>query len=54
VNAGTARWLVWPLGELTAANADTLMSAATALRGVATSQAATMEIVGLDGKTTEG
>jgi hypothetical protein len=34
VAAGTAKWIVWPLGTITASNADELMSTATAIRGI--------------------
>lgn len=50
----TARWLTWPLGTLGSSDADTLMSAATAVRGVAIGTHAVMEIVAVDGKRTEG
>jgi hypothetical protein len=52
--AGTARWLTWPLGTLSAADADTLMSSASAIRGVATDHDAVMEITAVDGNRTEG
>lgn len=39
VAAGTARWIVWPLGDVSKASADALISCATAIRGVATATA---------------
>ena len=42
VEAGTATWIAWPLGTITAPNADELMSTATAVRGTGNG---TIEIV---------
>lgn len=39
VQAGTARWVAWPLGDVSRASADAMISCATALRGVATTTA---------------
>ena len=39
VQAGTARWLPWDLGDVVASKADALISAVTAIRGVASSSA---------------
>lgn len=36
VSLGTAKWIVWPLGDITSGKADSLLSAVTAIRGVST------------------
>lgn len=43
VQAGTARWVAWPMGDVARAAADAMISCATALRGVA-SATAVMEV----------
>lgn len=45
VNNGTAKWLVWAIGESTESKADKLLSAITAIRGVS-SGSATIEVIG--------
>lgn len=45
INAGTARWIAWPLGDISASNADSLLTTAAAIRVVSSSGTATLELV---------
>lgn len=39
VESGTARWIAWPMGDVSQGKADALISAVTAIRGVASANA---------------
>lgn len=39
IEAGNARWIAWPLGDVSSGRADALISAVTAVRGVASGSA---------------
>lgn len=39
VESGTARWIAWPFGDVSQSKADALISAVTAIRGVASANA---------------
>lgn len=43
--AGTARWIAWDLGNVSASAADGIMSLASALRAVSSGGTATLELV---------
>lgn len=45
VAAETAKWLVWPLGDISSGDADSIATVATAIRGVASGATATLELV---------
>lgn len=45
INAGTARWIAWGLGNIAAADADSLLTTASAIRGVSSGGTATLELV---------
>jgi len=45
VAGGTARWIVWPSGNVTSGRADELSAMVTAIRGVTSGGTATMEVV---------
>lgn len=45
VQAGSARWLDWPLGNVRSSDADFIIGAATAVRLVSTRNAAVMEVL---------
>lgn len=44
VDAGTARWISWDLGNVAAPAADALLSTITAIRGVSSGGTATLEL----------
>lgn len=46
VEAGTARWITWAKGDVSASAADALISSVTAIRGVCTTNAV-IEMCGL-------
>lgn len=46
VEAGTARWIAWAKGDVSASAADALISSVTAIRGVCTTNAV-IEMCGL-------
>lgn len=45
VSSETAEWIKWPLGNLTAPDADSLISTATAVKLVSVSGSAKMDVV---------
>lgn len=44
VQAGTAKWVAWPMGDVTKSSADAMISCATAIRAVASAAGAVFEV----------
>ena len=47
INAGTAVWIDWPVGNITSPRTDTLMGVCTAIRLVSIVGAASMEVLSI-------
>lgn len=47
INAGTAVWIDWPLGNITAPRTDTLMGVCTAIRLVSVIGSASIEVLSI-------
>lgn len=45
INGGTAIWIPWALGDISSVDADSLLTTASAIRGVSSGGTATLELV---------
>lgn len=45
IEAGTAKWIPWPLGDVSASSSDALLTMCVAIRGVASGGTAAIEVL---------